>query len=282
MGKTTIEWTAQHLPDGTVVSGYTFNPWSGCQRVSPGCQNCYAEAMAKRNPRVLGVWGPQGTRVRTSNDYWRNPLVWNREAKREGRRYRVFCASMADVFEDRPELIEWRVDLFRLIVNTPLLDWLVSTNRPENIMPMMQGMGWSSMMDNVWIGATVENQEQADRRIPALLSVPAKVRFLSCEPLLQQVNIRDFLTDGAGHWRTPTRERHWVICGGESGHGARYMDAYWALSLKEQCEAAGVPFFMKQMGSVWADEVGSSDKKGGDLSEMPVELRVRQFPEGWA
>lgn len=250
---------------------HTFNPWSGCQKVSPGCQHCYAEALAKRNPATLGVWGPQGTRVRTSVDNWRKPLTWNKRAEKEGRRYRVFCASMADVFEDRPELVEWRSDLFRLIKYTTYLDWLLLTKRPYHIFDFVP-VGWlDGLPDNVWIGTTIENQEQADRRIPELLRVPAKVLFLSCEPLLGPVDIRDFVTDGAGHWREPAKEKRWVICGGESGHGARPMNPDWARSLRDTCQAAGVPFFFKQ-GSA------ANWEKYKDFSSFPQDLQIREMP----
>lgn len=118
-----IEWTH-----------HTFNPWRGCTKVSPGCANCYAERQSKRNPNVLGIWGDGGTRVVASDSYWREPLKWNRAAEQAWERHRVFCASMADVFEDRPELRMPRARLWQLITLTPYLDWLLLTKRPENAM----------------------------------------------------------------------------------------------------------------------------------------------------
>lgn len=242
---------------------HTFNPWLGCTKVSQGCKHCYAESlMGHRWGKVQ--WGPEGTRVRTSEANWRKPLQWNRRAEKEGRRYKVFCASLADVFEDRPELVEWRVELFRLIVHTPALDWLLLTKRPQHVMELMNEMGWPSLMDNVWIGTSVENQEQADKRIPELLKVPARIRFLSCEPLLGPVSFDydsdvchcgDYIKDhgyGSGHSPVAMIESylldgiHWVIAGAESGHGARPMDLNWVRSLRDECQGAGIPFFFKQ------------------------------------
>ena len=232
-----IEWT-----------DHTFNPWMGCTKVSEGCTFCYAEElMDHRYGKVTR--GPQGTRVRTSAANWRKPLQWDKQAAAQGWRYRVFCASLADVFEDRPDLFGWRRDLFSLLTSTPHLDWLLLTKRPENIMPMLHDIGWFIKADNVWFGTTVENQEQADKRIPHLLSVPAKVRFLSCEPLLGPVDLRKCYEGEVKQWSGGI---NWVICGGESGQGARPMHPEWARSLRDQCQAAGVPYFFKQWGE-WAD-----------------------------
>jgi protein gp37 len=165
-------------------------------------------------------------------------------------RRKVFCASWADVFDNQvPE--EWRADLWALIASTPNLDWLLLTKRPQNIakmLPATWGKGWP----NVWLGTTTENQAEANRRIPHLQSIPAVVRFLSAEPLLEAITPA---LNGIG----------WVICGGESGHNARYMEPAWAYSLREQCVKAGVKFFMKQM---------SQPKKNA----IPADLMVRQWP----
>lgn len=222
----------------------TFNPWTGCQHVSPACDHCYAEAQAKRSPATFGGWGPHAERKRTSESYWRQPLLWNKRAAKDGRRARVFCASMADVFDNQVPA-EWREDLWALIHDTPHLDWLLLTKRPGNIgrmLPpafMLGNAPWP--WPNVWLGTTVENQEEADRRIPMLVSVPARVRFLSCEPLLGPVNLTDFNWDG----RPPV---DWVIAGGESGPHARPSHPDWFRVLRDQCVAAGVPFFFKQWG----------------------------------
>jgi len=270
-----IEWTH-----------HTFNPWRGCTKVSAGCAHCYAEMLSKRNPRSLGVWGPQGARVVAAEGYWREPLKWNAAAMAAGERRRVFCASLADVFEG-PETMpadSWpvvqraRERLFRLIEDTRQLDWLLLTKRPENAARMwwidpVTGESWSP--PNVWLGTSVENQEAADERIPHLFNVPAVVRFLSCEPLLGPVDLDPFLyCDGCtidsisrGDEHRPRcpvtragRKLGWVIAGGESGHQARPMHPGWARKLRDQCEAAGVPYLFKQWGE-W--------------------IPFRQTPEGW-
>lgn len=250
MALSNIEWTT-----------YTFNPWRGCTKVSDGCKNCYAETLSKRNPKVLGEWGPNGTRVVAIESYWKQPLRWNEEAKAVGERRRVFCASLADVFEDRPELHAPRERLFELIDSTPDLDWLLLTKRPQNIKKLWPSFGWYDdqfRWPNIWIGTSVENQEQANKRIPELLKVPAAIRFLSCEPLLGRVelsNLSGWETRDAVKWLgkpilTPPGGDgiHWVIVGGESGSGARPLHPFWALSLRDQCNAAGVNFFFKQWG----------------------------------
>ena len=321
---------------------HTFNPWVGCQKVSAGCLNCYAETLMDRRWGKV-KWGPGGTRVVTSEANWRQPLKWNRQAEETGGRLRVFCASLADVFEDRPELMEPRRRLFDLIQETPNLDWLLLTKRPQNIQRMIwetmdseqttkwerqllgkmlldpwriEGELWrmashelfgrhraiyeailavrnsgavvdvvtvgdeldrSGILDdsgghgyllellmgapvahdewlhNVWLGTSVENQEQADKRIPELLKVPAVVRFISAEPLLGPVSFR------WAKWAPLVNSGHldgldgihWVIAGGESGPHARPMRPDWARSLRDQCQAASVPFHFKQWGE-WA------------------------------
>jgi protein gp37 len=272
MAETTIEWTATRGPDGTLQPGYTMNPWTGCLRVSPGCDHCYAATLSNRAPGTFGSWEPGAARKRTSEAYWKKPLSWNRKAEQLGVRLKVFCASMADVFDNQaPE--DWRVELWRLIRETPHLDWLMLTKRPQNIRKMLPqevdfgraAWGRGGPWPNVWLGTTVENQEEADRRIPHLLAVPARVRFLSCEPLLERVVIRE-------HWLVrhhPQSARvDYVICGGESGAGARPMHLDWARSLRDQCAAAGVPFFMKQMGG----------PVKARMPPIPEDLMVREMP----
>lgn len=254
-----IEWT-----------DHTFNPWIGCQKVSPGCQHCYAEQlMDKRYGRVQ--WGPTGTRVRTSDANWRKPAQWDRQAAADGVRRKVFCASLADVFEDRSELIEWRAELFAIIERTPNLDWLLLTKRPENVMEMLPTKWRNQIPDNIWLGTSVENQEQADKRIPHLLKVPARIRFLSMEPLLGPVDLclvedvdgfeqaYDVLRgvvslNGQAH--SPISSIRWVIVGGESGPHARPMHPDWVRSIVGQCQSADVPFFFKQWGEWYPDRRG--------------------------
>lgn len=248
MGITKIEWTSAVKPDGTVVPGYTFNAWEGCQKVSPGCANCYAE---RRDKQYHGGehWGPNGTRKMMSESYWKQPLKWNRDAQAAGERRRVFCSSLADVFEGRPGLVEPRSRLFKLIQKTPNLDWLLLTKRPENIISLTI---WSAPgckpSENIWFGATVENQKEK-RRIDDLRKIPAAVRFLSCEPLLEDLGNLDLTGI------------HWLIVGGESGPNARPMHPKWARSLRDQCQAAGVPFFFKQWGKWGPQPVGDWGKK---------------------
>ena len=249
-----IEWT-----------DHTFNPWEGCQKVGPGCDHCYAETRNARFGGGVAVnWGPAAPRRRTSAANWQQPLKWNAQAEREGRRFRVFCASLADVFDNQVPPV-WRADLFKLIGDTPHLDWLLLTKRIGNVGNMIS-FDWQDCgcPPNVWIGATVVNQQEADRDIPKLLAVPARVRFLSIEPMLGPI---DLLATGdtlcrcdacmsmaQRHPESPGLQRiDWVICGGESGHRARPMRAEWAQSLRDQCAAAGVPFLFKQWGE-WLGE----------------------------
>jgi protein gp37 len=189
------------------------------------------------------------------------PLAWNPKAQAEGRRYKVFCASLADVFEDRPELVEWRRDLLDLIIRTPRLDWLLLTKRPENVNRMIEeatgfseAAMWFHAVSHVWIGTSVENQEQAFKRIGHLVAIPAAIRFVSAEPLLGPLNISRWLGYRAD--MSPRTGIDWVIVGGESGHGARPMHPDWARSLRDQCVAAGVAFHFKQWGEwVPSDQV---------------------------
>lgn len=252
-----IEWTH-----------HTFNPWRGCTKVSEGCKHCYAETMSKRNPSVLGVWGVRGRRVVAAESYWAQPIKWDMTARKAGERHRVFCASLADVFEG-PETMpaeswqavnEARKRLFTLIETTPSLDWLLLTKRPQHVNALVPPHWHESWPYNAWLGTSVEDQKAADERIPALLQVHADVRFLSCEPLLGSVDIAKWLTRYAEFWtQDPTGEEYthfhgvdWVIAGGESGAAARPMQPAWARGLRDQCKAAGVPFFFKQWGEYLA------------------------------
>ena len=236
---------------------HTFNPWVGCTKVSPACDHCYAEAWARRTGSPQ-LW--QGERRRTSEAYWQQPLKWNRQAEREGRRFRVFCASLADVFDNQVPT-RWRDDLWDLICTTKRLDWLLLTKRPQNIVPMLPNPAsgtpaWGQGWPNVWLGTTAENQAEADRRIPHLLGVPARVRFLSCEPLIGPIDLTRIARTPAGGQMTWNALRSdmsspgidWVIAGGESGPGARPMHPDWPRGLRDQCIDAGVPFFFKQWG----------------------------------
>lgn len=245
---------------------HTLNPWIGCQKVSAGCQHCYAETLMDHRYHKV-QWGPTGQRQRTSPALWRKPLQWDKEARNAGIRYRVFCASLADIFEDRPELEPWRIDLFKLIEQTHSLDWLLLTKRPQNVAPFIEqaqvavgatpnARGWLARFRNVWIGASVEDQAAATQRIPHLLQIPAAVRFLSCEPLLGPLDLwgANYPNPNGGQTGAVTSWPggvQWVIAGGESGHSARPMHPHWARSLRDQCRAVSVPYFFKQWGN-WA------------------------------
>lgn len=315
---TKIEW-----------ADHTFNPWTGCTKVSPACDHCYAERWAKRSGVVQ--WGPHAQRRRTSDANWRQPIKWARRAfvacpacgwrgmhtalrhesgshfcpacgNDEWRlaRMRVFCASLADVF-DNAAPPEWRADLLHLIADTPHLDWLLLTKRIGNAHAMLSEAAarncmprWGSeMFSNVWIGATICNQEEADRDVPKLLAVPARVRFLSIEPMLGDIRLGSWLqrspsaafaagkvTSCMPDWtRIGSASIDWVICGGESGPGARPMHPDWARSLRDQCQAAGVRFFFKQWGE-WGPSHLSNDGRPWfvpDSHRWPIEAGE---PEG--
>lgn len=257
MGKDSkIEWT-----------DHTFNPWIGCQKVSTGCANCYAEAQMTRRPRWANAWGPPETSVRLRTKTWGDPVRWNRQAEVEGKRYRVFCASLADVFEDNVQLINWRLDLFRLIESTPNLDWLVLTKRPEITARFFELTG--DVPNNVWMGVSAEDQETANERISHLLRIRAAVRFLSYEPALGPLDFVEVayncqVAGGksltlAGLWD----HLHWIIVSGESGISRRPMDLDWARDIRDQCSEAGVPFFFKQVDKVLP---------------IPDDLMIREFP----
>ena len=233
-----IEWTH-----------HTYNSWWGCVKVSPGCQNCYAETFAKRTGH--NIWGPAATTQRRifGDKHWAEPIKWNTDAVKAGERRRVFCSSMADVFEDHPQLPPERVRLWKLIDQTPALDWLLLTKRPENILDMVPDE-WRTVgrwPQNVWAGTTIENQDVVIDRLDELIRVPAPVRFLSCEPLLGPLDVSEWLDFIS-----------WVIVGGESGPHARPMHPDWARSLRDQCQAAGVAFHFKQWGQYVP--VGQTDK----------------------
>jgi len=225
MGKhSTIEWT-----------DHTFNPWWGCEKVSPACTHCYAETWARRVGQ--NVWGRNTSRRFFSDQHWREPLRWQRDAEREGLRRRVFCASMADVFEVRTELDAFRDRLWLLIEQTPLLDWLLLTKRPEHV---RSSVPWTTQWpENVWLGTTAEDQQWYERRVTSLTESGARTLFLSCEPLLGPIRL------------DLSVRLHWVIVGGESGAHARAMHPMWARELRDQCNSAQIAFFFKQWGE-WA------------------------------
>lgn len=313
---TKIEWT-----------DYTWNPWEGCTKVSPGCLHCYAET---RNHRFGGDnWGRGKPRRKTVD--WKKPVRWNRQpwicddcgtphavpgaiCMKDGcdcetkHRARVF-PSLCDVW-DEEVLIEWLADLCELIFRTPNLDWLLLSKRPELAYNRMHTamdkcfMGARPMMidwldgkppENVWLGTSVEDQQRADERIPALLKIPAKVRFLSAEPLLGPVDLWGARYDNPNGGKTGAVSSwkpsvDWVIAGGESGPGARPCSIKWIRDVVQECKAAEVPCFVKQLGSFpvepeWNPKLGSHRRielnhpKGGEPAEWSEDLRVREFPK---
>lgn len=295
---------------------HTFNPWTGCTKVSPGCGNCYAEGWSKRSGIV--TWGPGHPRRRTSEANWKLPLKWNRDAARElenfeaaveagagycggmPRRPRVFCASLADWLDDEVPT-EWLSDLLYLMIKCNHLDWLLLTKRPQlwqsRLREVANGSDIGAIIStawlngdpprNIWIGTTVEDQQRAKERIPSLIDIPAKVRFLSCEPLLGPVDLRrihdddgntlnaltgDWGVEGRGHTGPCGKLVHWVICGGESGPKARPMHPGWAMDLRDQCQQDCVPFLFKQWGE-WLPRTGGIMSEA-DLTK-PQQERIR-------
>jgi protein gp37 len=339
-----IEWT-----------DHSWSPWRGCTKVSPGCMHCYAETLSYRNPALLGEWGKGKPRV--LNKSWNEPAQWNKKPhvcckcgaqltqkqghiipKSEGRycgvvdgdgdldvtfrRPRVFPSLCDWLDEEVP--IEWLARFLELIHDTPNIDWLLLTKRPENWdQRLLEAAQYLDKIDgrtvairrlaywrrgievpqNVWVGTSVEDQKRADERIPAMLSIPARLRFLSVEPMIGPIEFSD--VSGRTDWiqgigRKALSGIDWVIVGGESGTGARPCNVEWIRSIMKQCAAAKVPVFVKQLGkfvdihdceepngfsrTCESDEDGRwyaelVHPKGGDPSEWPNDLRVRQYPE---
>lgn len=358
---TSIEWTATVHPDGSVTPGRSWNPVTGCRKVSPGCKHCYAEGVAHRfwgtqYPAVpvgpsLPDGGPtawrerQFTDVMTHEDRLLEPLSWRKPAK-------VFVNSMSDLFhEDVPwEFIDRvfavmaraKQHTFQILTKRAdrMRDYMTHADTPWRIACEEERLNWAEdvaddvdMSDvsldawplpNVWLGVSVEDQPRADERIPLLLQTPAAVRFISAEPLLGAVDLSDLVVqDGhPGEWHVDSlacdvdaaddepfggSTLDWVIVGGESGARARPFNVAWARAIVRQCQAAGVPVFVKQLGSCitgvdlagpprsspprrdgflvhWMctekNTFGLCDRKGGDPSEWPEDLRVREFPRG--
>jgi protein gp37 len=266
---------------------HTFNPWTGCLKVSKGCKHCYAEAWAKRVGRDL--FGALDKRTRTTKSIWAKPRTWNHVASLDRRPRKVFCASLADLFEDAPGPNEWRADVWDLIRACPWLDWQLLTKRPENIARMLPedwGRGWP----NVWLGTSIEDRDVVDRA-RVLGEVPAYRRFISYEPALGPVipeEIRavsgaedpaengtfyrwadDYTGPGLGFYnRDGDLAFHWLICGGESGAGFRPMDLEWAADARDACDTEGVAFYFKQI-SHFRNEQGD-DALGEVLHGFPT------------
>ncbi len=251
----------------------TFNPWVGCAKVSTGCANCYAERDFGIR-RGLATWGVNGTRLITSDGNWKKPRRWDRAVPEDGPRPKVFCGSLCDWLEDRPELDAPLARLLLTIHATPHLQWLLLTKRPELFATRMVAalhadeqagalaVQWAhgSPMPQAAVGASVENQAVV-QRVYDLMKIPAGLRFLSCEPMLGALDLRDFLASQCGPCAGTGRVNlgiHWVIAGGESGPRARPSHPIWFESLREQCQAAKIPFFFKQWGE-WEPMVNADD-----------------------
>ena len=289
MGRSTgIAWTRS-----------TFNPWIGCTEVSPGCDACYARELDKRH-RYGGSthWGAGVERYVTGLGNWLKPERWNALAAKEKASGRIedrsdwhtpgfwpVFPSMCDPF-DNEVAGDLRFAFWQLILDNPELTWLLLTKRIGNAIKQLPEQWLARPPAHVWIGASVVNQEEADRDLPKLLEVPAAKRFVSYEPALGPID-----------WKLPHAHMRQqftsdlpvaggidqIIVGGESNQGkhkARPFDIEWARSTLRQCRAAGVAFFMKQTGSDHTAlyERTQKDRAGADPAEWPEDLRVREFP----
>jgi len=269
----------------------TFNPWWGCEKVSPGCDHCYAEAWAAR-AGYPEVWS--GKYRLFGDKHWNEPRKWNRKAEKAGKPLKVFCGSMCDILDNKvPGGSALRARLWQLAEDTPWLHWQFLTKRIGNADRMLP-QRWikEGLPRHIWFGISVVNQEEADRDIPKLLRIPTAVPWVSYEPALGPVDLgmigRSLITPHIA----------WIVVGGESGPRARPFDLKWARDTIRQGEAAQVPIFVKQLGSNPFDgglqscegPLGNcvahdyakfrlSDSKGTDPSEWPQDTRVREFPD---
>lgn len=258
MGKRTgIQWTT-----------HTWNPWQGCARVSPGCDNCYMFRDMRR-------YGKNPDLVRLSSaQTFNKPLRWNRDARAAGERRHVFVASWADFFS--AEADEWRPRAWEIIRQCESLIFQVLTKRHGRIAAHLPP-DWGNGYPNVWLGVTAENREWWDRRVRALREAPARVRFVSYEPAVGSV-------EGAS-----AEGIDWVIIGGESGaknpaaeFPARPFDLAWAREALAICRRDGALPFVKQLGTLPMEHGrvrALRDSAGGDMAEWPEDLRVREMPE---
>ena len=279
--KSKIEWTEA-----------TWNPVTGCSKVSPGCAHCYAEAISRRFGHSPAPWTPENAEVNVQLHPERldQPYRWKKPR-------RIFVNSMSDLFH---ELVpsDMIANVFSVMGDNPRHTFQVLTKRADRMRKWLgevesyarqgQNEDWDAVtmnypryladrlthesqwpLSNVWLGVSVENQYWADERIPYLAETPAAVRFLSCEPLLKPVDLMDHLD-----------RIDWVIVGGESGPGARPMSVEWVRDLIDQCKCARVPIFVKQLGTAWSKTADAKNRKGEDPSEWPDDIRIREYPNG--
>lgn len=308
MAETTISWTHTRTPDGRPVPGYTFNPWIGCQKISPACDGCYAEnLMATRYQRV--EWGAPGkgigTRSRTSKGYWHQPLRWNKLAAEQGTRPFVFCASLADVFDNHVPA-SWRTDLFDLIAATPNLVWLLLTKRPQMIIELCHDA--RGLPPNAALGTTAEDQARWEQNIGPLAQAKAATgalfSFASCEPLLGPIYpwrakvtkamMRDFAWGASAHeWFDPLHPRldrrfrlDWIITGGETSQGmhkARPSHPSWFRTMRDVCALTGTAYHHKQNGewAVASEENGHFDHSMSSNGAVWVHVDGKVTSPSW-
>ena len=234
--KSKIEWTDA-----------TWNPVTGCTRVSTGCENCYAERLAagrlRSHPSRQGLTDEHGRwngEVRLNEQWLDQPLRWKRPR-------RIFVCAHSDLFHPAVHG-EWINKVFRIMRRSDRHQFQVLTKRPERMRDYVRPR--VRLPDHIWLGVSIEDQRTADERLPLLLDTPAAVRWVSAEPLLGPVCLAGM---------------DWVVVGGESGPGARPMDPRWARGIRDQCAAAGTPFFLKQMAG---------------KAPIPVDLMIREWPRG--
>jgi protein gp37 len=299
LNKTSIEWT--HRPEtGGAAGGYTWNPIRArvketgktgtfCTHASPGCLNCYAEAIGKRFGTGLAFNAPNLEKI----EFFIDQKILEEPLRRK-KPATIFVGDMFDLFHEAiPQ--EMIAEVLRIAWKLPRHTFQFLTKRTERMRRLVNAAQehWDVEFGKwMWFGASVESQPYADARIPELLQTRCALRFLSVEPMLESINLFGYLAPDINTFSSATGECDvspgidWVICGGESGPGARPFNLAWAESIYTQCGEAGVPFFMKQIGSkpFWLSEGDGGTiyppikSKGGDPSEWPEHLRVRQFP----
>lgn len=279
--KTVIQWTDA-----------TWNPVTGCTKISPGCKHCYAETFAERWRGIPGHPYEQGFDLKLWPRRLEMPLTWKEPRM-------IFVNSMSDLFHEDVSF-EFITQVWNIMYRATQHTFQVLTKRPERMLKFHQTLmvkrpelterdasfgDNTPLAYNVWLGVSVENQATADERIPILLQTPAAVRFVSVEPLLEKIKLEGVEFAGL-KGNVLLSGIHWIIVGGESGPGARPCNIGWIRSIIKQCKAAGVPVFVKQLGSFptghqWLPDAALSlrDRKGGDISEWPEDLRVREWPE---